>query len=91
MPKSLTFKAPCVAYGIGSILRGMVILWSEGSLWKGREWIWGLKNGIKTPLVKGLVSGKGFRILRFRGLSSFLLLLNLMSKHTNFNKGSVSL
>ena len=64
-------------------MRGLDLLWSWDSLWKGRGRIWGLKNGIRTPLAKGLVLGKGFGVLRFRGLFGFLLLLNLVSKHTD--------
>jgi len=73
MPKSLALEASFIAHGItiGSILRGLDLLWSWGSLWKGREWIWGLGYGIRTRLVKGLVPGKGFGILRFRGLPCF--------------------
>jgi len=91
MHKFVAFKAPCVAYGIRirSILRGLEFLWSWGSLGKGRGRIWGLGYRIRTPL-EGLVLGKGLRILRFRGMSSFLLLLNLVSKNVNQIQGSVS-
>ena len=67
MPKSLALKAPSISYGvrIGFILRGLDLFWSLGSLWKGRGWIWGLRNGIRTPLIKGLVLSKGFGVLRF--------------------------
>jgi len=53
--------------------------------------IWGLEYMIRTTLVKGLVSSKRLRILRFRGLSCSVLLLNLLINDRNFIKAGVSL
>jgi len=93
VPKNSAFKAPSVAHGIriGSILRGLTVLRTLGSLWKGMDWVWELGNGIRSPLVQGLVPGKGLGIFRLRGLSFVLLLLNLVSRHANLIKSSVSL
>jgi len=62
VPKMLALKASSFAHGdkIGSIFRGLALLWCLGSLWKGSGRIWGLGNGIRTPLFKLLVLGKGF-------------------------------
>ena len=79
MPKTLAFEVSPIAHGdrIGPILKGLDILWSLGSLWTGRGWIWGFVNGIRTPLVKGLVPGKGLCVLRFRGCLNFFCCLTL--------------
>ena len=73
MPKTLAFKTPSSAHrvGMGSIWWWLALLWGLGSLWSRMGWICGLRNGIRTRLVKGLVPGKGFGILRFRGLPCF--------------------
>jgi len=77
MPKSLIFEASSIAHGIGirSILRCLDLLWSWGSLWKGRGWILWLGSRIRTPLVKGLVPGIRLWILRFKRLPCFLFVM----------------
>ena len=71
MPKSLTFEASFVAYmiGIRSILRGLDLLWSQGSLLKGRDGFYGLEIGLELPLLKGSFWVKG---LGFSGLGAYL-------------------
>jgi len=93
VPKSLTFKSSSITHWIGvrPILRCLGSLRCWGSLWKGREWILWLRNGVETPLVKRLVPIEWFLVLGFKGLPCLLLLLYLVCKHANIIKGRVCL
>jgi len=89
----LALKTPSYAYriGIGSGWRWLVLLWSWGSLWIGRERVCRLRRWIRTTLVERVVPRWRFAKLTFKGQFSLLLLLNLVSKDTNIIKGGVLL